>query len=84
MSSGAVWLAKETRPDLAVQVSMGQQLFPRPTLDKARTVAHVVKRAKQCRDLTWHIQAVPLEDLRLCLHTDAAFANARRQVTLSA
>ena len=78
---GALWLAKETRPDLAVQVSMGQQLFPRPTLEKARTVAHVVKRAKQYKDLTWHIKAVPLEDLRLCLHTDAAFANAKREGT---
>ena len=27
-----LWLAKETRPDLSVQVSQGQQLFPSPTL----------------------------------------------------
>lgn len=36
---GALWLAKETRPDLAVQVSVGQQLLPRPTVGQAKTVA---------------------------------------------
>ena len=27
----ALWLARETRPDLSIQVSQGQQLMPRPT-----------------------------------------------------
>ena len=74
----ALWVAKETRPDLAVQVSMGQQMFPTPTLEQARTVAHTVKRAKQHADLQWVIQAVPISKLRICLHTDAAFANAKK------
>lgn len=35
---GALWLAKETRPDLAVQVSQGQQMLPKPTLGQAQAM----------------------------------------------
>ena len=78
---GALWLARETRPDLAVQVSQGQQLLPTPTLGEARTVCNVVRRAKQYQDLSWKILPIPLDKVRLCLHTDAAFANAKKQGT---
>ena len=78
---GALWLAKETRPDLAVQVSQGQQMLPKPTLGEARTIGNVVRRAKQYKHLTWKILAIPLSELRLVLHTDAAFANAKKQGT---
>ena len=78
---GALWLAKETRPDLAVQVSQGQQLLPSPTLGEARTVGNVVRRAKQYKSLSWKILPIPFSDLRICLHTDAAFANAKKQGT---
>ena len=78
---GALWLAKETRPDLAVQVSQGQQLLPSPTLGEARTVGNVVRRAKQYKTLSWKILPIPFRDLRICLHTDAAFANAKKQGT---
>ena len=78
---GALWLAKETRPDLAVQVSQGQQLLPSPTLGEARTVGNVVRRAKQYKNLSWKILPIPFHDLRICLHTDAAFANAKKQGT---
>ena len=78
---GALWLAKETRPDLSVQVSMGQQLLPEPTLGEARTVANVVRRAKQYKELSWNILPIPLSQLKLCVHSDAAFANAKRQGT---
>ena len=77
----ALWLARETRPDLAVQVSQGQQLMPRPILGDAKTVGNVVRRAKQYQELEWTIQAVPVEKLRLCLHTDAAFGNAKGKGT---
>ena len=78
---GALWLAKETRPDLAVQVSQGEQLLPSPTLGEARTVGNVVRRAKQYKTLSWKILPIPFHDLRICLHTDAAFANAKKQGT---
>ena len=77
----ALWLARETRPDLAVQVSQGQQLMPKPTLGEAKTVGNVVRRAKQYQELEWKIQAIPVEKLRLCLHTDAAFGNAKGKGT---
>ena len=81
MLGAGLWLFKETRPDLAVQVSQGQQTLPKPTLGEARTVANVTRRAKQYKHLTWKILPIPFDKIRLCLHTDAAFANARRQGT---
>jgi len=78
---GALWLEKETRPDLAVQVSQGQQIMPRPSLGQARGVANIVRRAKQYRDMSWKILPIPLNRVRLCLHTDAAFGNAKGKGT---
>ena len=75
---GALWLAKETRPDLAVQVSQGQQLLPNPTLGQARTIGNVVRRAKQFRSSTWKILPIPFDQLRMCVHSDAAFGNAKK------
>ena len=77
----ALWLAKETRPDLAVQVSQGQQLLPKPLLGEAKAVANVVRRAKQFKNLTWKVLSIPFSELRLCLHSDAAFANAKKKGT---
>ena len=77
----ALWLARETRPDLSIQVSQGQQLMPMPTLGEAKAVNNVVRRAKQYRELEWIIQPIPVENLRLCLHTGAAFGNAKGKGT---
>lgn len=77
----ALWLAKETRPDLAVQVSQSQQLLPEPTLKQARTVGNVTRRARQYQNLEWKILPIPFEELRLCLHSDAAFGNASKNGT---
>ena len=64
--NGAVqWLAKESRPDLAVQVSLSQQTLSDP------------RRAKQHHDLSWRFLPIPLEKLRLVMHSDAAFQNAQ-------
>ena len=71
-------MAKETRPDLAVQVSQGQQLLPNPTLGQARTIGNVVRRAKQFRSSTWKILPSPFDQLRMCVHSDAAFGNAKK------
>eukprot|EP00435_Cladocopium_sp_Y103_P015753 s1700_g3.t2 len=78
---GALWLAKETRPDLSVQVSQGQQLMPNPTIGEARAIANIVRRARQYKELTWTILPIAPENLRLCLHTDAAFGNAKGKGT---
>ena len=66
---GALWLARETRPDLAVQVSQGQQLLPKPTLGAARTVGNVVRRAQQYKNLVWKILPIPIVVCRLvCMY----------------
>lgn len=70
----SLWLAKETRPDLAAQVSQGQQLLPSPT------IANITRRAKQHNSLVWKVLPIPIANIRLCLHTDA-FANAKKQGT---
>ncbi|CAE8643680.1 unnamed protein product, partial [Polarella glacialis] len=75
LGSGS-WLAKESRPDLSSQVSFGQQMFPSPTLGQVRATSHLVRRAKQFKDLEWTILPIPLDKLRLSLHTDASFQNA--------
>ena len=77
----ALWLAKETRPDLAVQVSQSQQSLPEPTLKQARTVGNVTRRARQYQNLEWKILPIPFEELHLCLHSDAAFGNASKNGT---
>ena len=72
--NGAVqWLAKESRSDLAVQVSLSQQALSDPGVRHCRQVNAMVRRAKQHHELMWRFLPVPLEHLRLVMHSDAAF-----------
>ena len=74
---GAVqWLAKESRPDLAVQVSLSQQAISDPRVRHCRQVNAMARRAKQHHELMWRFLPIPLENLRLVMHSDAAFQNA--------
>ena len=41
----------------------------------------MVRRAKQYQELEWRILPIPVKRLRLCLHTDAAFGNAKDKGT---
>ena len=76
--NGAVqWLAKESRPDLAVQVSLSQQALSDPRVRHCRQANAMVRRARQHHELMWRFLPVPLENLRLVMHTDAAFQNAQ-------
>ena len=76
--NGAVqWLAKESRPDLAVQVSLSQQALSDPRVRHCRQANTMVRRAKQHHELTWRFLPIPLENLRLVMHSDAAFQNAQ-------
>ena len=76
--NGAVqWLAKESRPDLAVQVSLSQQAPSDPRVRHCRQANAMVRRARQHHELMWRFLPVPLENLRLVMHTDAAFQNAQ-------
>ena len=51
----ALWLAKETRPDLAVQVSQSQQLLPEPTLKPG-------KNSRKCDQTCKTISKPRMED----------------------
>ena len=76
--NGAVqWLAKESRPDLAVQVSLSQQALSDPRVRHCRQANAMVRRAKQHHELIWRFLPIPLEKLRLVMHSDAAFQNAQ-------
>ena len=58
---GAVqWLVKESRPDLAVQVSMSQQTLSDPRVRHCRQANAMVRRAKQHHELMWRFLPVPL------------------------
>ena len=68
---------KESRPDLAVQVSLSQQALSDPRVRHCRQANAMVRRAKQHHDLSWRFLPIPLENLRLVMHSDAAFQNAQ-------
>ena len=70
-------MAKESRPDLAVQVSLSQQALSDPRVRHCRQANAMVRRAKQHHELTWRFLPIPLENLRLVMHSDAAFQNAQ-------
>ena len=76
--SGAVqWLAKESRPDLAVQVSLSQQALSDPRVRHCRQANAMVRRARQHHELLWRFLPIPLDNLRLVMHSGAAFQNAQ-------
>ena len=76
--NGAVqWLAKESRPDLAVQVSLSQQALSDPRVRHCRQANAMVRRARQHHELMCCFLPVSLENLRLVMHTDAAFQNTQ-------
>ena len=75
VNGGLNWLASQSRPDLAVQTSLSQQAFPRPTIQDFRKANQTVRRAKQERELGITFKPIPLEQLTLVCHSDAAWAN---------
>ena len=69
------WLATQSRPDVAAQTSLSQQSFPNPTVHNLLEANNIIRRAKQFCDLQISFQPIPVKELRLCCHSDAAFAN---------
>eukprot|EP00435_Cladocopium_sp_Y103_P050118 s180_g15.t1 len=69
------WLSSQSRPDLAAQTSLSQQCFPSPTVHHLIEANNVIHRAKQFAEMEITFQAIPVEQLKLCVHSDAAFAN---------
>ena len=75
------WLANQSRPDLATQVSFSQQSFPQPCAEDAIAANHAVRRAKQHSDQEIRFCAISPSDLALMCRSDAAFANAKAGAT---
>lgn len=75
------WLANQSRPDLATQVSFSQQAFPQLTVGDAISANHAVRRAKQHADQGLKFCSISPDDLGLMCHSDAAFGNARAGAT---
>ena len=76
--NGAVqWLAKEIRRDLAVQVSLSQQALSDPRVRHCRQANATVRQAKTTPRLDMAFLPIPLEKLRLVMHSDAAFQDAQ-------
>eukprot|EP00435_Cladocopium_sp_Y103_P017469 s1627_g4.t1 len=69
------WLSSQSRPDLAVQTSMSQQAFPKPTVQDFRKANQAVRRAKQERALGITFSPIDLDELTVACHSDAAWAN---------
>ena len=69
------WLSSQSRPDLSVQTSMCQQGFPNPTIRNLRDANNAIRHAKQHKYLTIAFHPIPPDELSLCCHSDAAFAN---------
>ena len=68
-------LSSQSRPDLAVQTSLSQQAFPRPCIHNLRDANNAVRRARQNKDLEISFKPIPIDNLTICCHSDAAWAN---------
>ena len=75
INGGLNWLSTQSRPDLAAQTSLSQQAFPTPRVRHLKQASNVVRRAKQHADLDITFKPIPLSELSLVCHSDAAFAN---------
>lgn len=69
------WLSSQSRPDLCVQTSLSQQVFPNPTVRDLLNANQAVRRARQQADLHITVPFIPVEELTVCFWSDAAFAN---------
>ena len=69
------WLSSQSRPDLSVQTSMPQQVFPNPTLQDPLQDNQAMRRARQHADMILRVLNIPLEKRILVFWSDAAFAN---------
>ena len=69
------WLSTQGRPDRAAQTSISQQSFPEPTVHHLLEANNVIRRAKQFSDLDVTFESIPVDQLHLCFHSDAAWAN---------
>ena len=76
VNGAANWLSGQSRPDLSVQTSFSQQVFPEPRVKDLLAANQLVQRAKQHADVTLTVRDIPVDQLAVAFHSDAGFANA--------
>ena len=75
------WLATQSRPDLSTQVSFSQKSFPNPAVGDALAANQAVRRARQHASMSLVYKSIPVSELTVMCHSDAAYANAREGAT---
>eukprot|EP00434_Breviolum_minutum_P004560 symbB.v1.2.004023.t1/scaffold227.1/size261201/9 len=81
INGAANWLASQSRPDLASQTSFSQQCFPKPKVKDLLFANQLVHRARQYSHVEIVVKYLPWDDLGICFHSDAGFANASNNST---
>ena len=81
INGAANWLASQSRPDLCIQTSISQQCFPRPKVQDLVFANQLVHRARQYSHVSITVRSIPWEQLGICFHSDAGFANAKGNAT---
>ena len=81
INGAANWLAGQSRPDLCIQTSISQQCFPRPKVKDLAFANQLVHRARQYSHVSITVRSIPWEQLGICFHSDAGFANAKGNAT---
>ena len=76
VNGAANWLCSQSRPDLCTQVSFSQQCFPEPKVRDLIFANQLVHRARQYADVSLVVKHIPWEQLAVCFHSDAGFANS--------
>lgn len=75
------WLCKQTRGDIAVQRSFGQQAMPDLQVKHLRQINQAVRRARQHAKLCITYENIPMSQLALIMHSGSSLANVKRIAT---
>jgi hypothetical protein len=76
VNGAANWLSSQSRPDLSVQTSFSQQVFPKPCVKDLLYANQLVHRTRQHADVSITVRDIPMSELAVAFHSDAGFANA--------
>ena len=60
---------------------MSQQAFPNPKVSDLLYANQLVQRARQFREVEIKVRSIDLDDLCICMHSDAAWSNAKEERT---
>jgi len=76
------WLSKESRPDLAGRTALLQQTLPHPRVRDLIEANLVAAEAYKHADSGIRVSAIPIDDLRVGVISDASWGNAKGEKVL--